>query len=328
MTDLFLHERQLHTVFDLLGDAENDITYSVGWALSQSPAFCASFIEAVFPKKQTEEVLAIRLQHHGKDKGYTDVEIVANNAHIIVEAKRGWNLPLSIQLERYAARFKTSVRQKALVVIAECSAEYVRGKLPTRVGSTPVLYLSWKQVAQLADHSRQRATYTEKHLLEELNGYLRGLMSMQDQESNLVFTVVLGTGSPEWAKITWKDFVTEKRSYFHPLGIAGWPAIPPNYLGFRYQGKLLSIHHVSYEIVEDFAPHFPKEIDRRKWAKVKNADTYVLYKLGPAIYPPHEVKNGNIYGTARLFVALDLLLTCKTIEAAYNQTKKRLGKVK
>ena len=120
MTDLFLHGRQLHTVFDLLGDKENDITYSVGWALSQSPAFCDSFIKAVFPKKPIGEVLAIHLQHHGKDKGYTDVEVIANDAHIIVEAKRGWKLPLLSQLRRYTSRFKTNVKQRALVVIAEC----------------------------------------------------------------------------------------------------------------------------------------------------------------------------------------------------------------
>ena len=35
--DLKLHGRPIGTVFDLLGKKENDITYSVGWALAQSP---------------------------------------------------------------------------------------------------------------------------------------------------------------------------------------------------------------------------------------------------------------------------------------------------
>jgi hypothetical protein len=50
MTDLFLHGRKLDTVFDLLGSKENDITYSVGWALAQSPAFCARLMAAATNK--------------------------------------------------------------------------------------------------------------------------------------------------------------------------------------------------------------------------------------------------------------------------------------
>jgi 3-methyladenine DNA glycosylase AlkD len=34
MPDLFLHARKLESVFELLGAKENDITYSIGWALS------------------------------------------------------------------------------------------------------------------------------------------------------------------------------------------------------------------------------------------------------------------------------------------------------
>ncbi len=35
MTELRLHSRVVHTVFDLLGGKEDDITYSVGWGLAQ-----------------------------------------------------------------------------------------------------------------------------------------------------------------------------------------------------------------------------------------------------------------------------------------------------
>ena len=36
MADLSLHNRELNSVFELLGTKENDITYSVGWALAHS----------------------------------------------------------------------------------------------------------------------------------------------------------------------------------------------------------------------------------------------------------------------------------------------------
>jgi len=35
VTELRLHSRVVHTVFDLLGGKEDDITYSVGWGLAQ-----------------------------------------------------------------------------------------------------------------------------------------------------------------------------------------------------------------------------------------------------------------------------------------------------
>jgi hypothetical protein len=42
MTELLLHKRKVESVFHLLGEHENDITYSVAWALSQSPHFLLS----------------------------------------------------------------------------------------------------------------------------------------------------------------------------------------------------------------------------------------------------------------------------------------------
>ena len=39
MTDLSLHGHPIRTVFDLLGDKENDITYSLGWGLANSDGF-------------------------------------------------------------------------------------------------------------------------------------------------------------------------------------------------------------------------------------------------------------------------------------------------
>jgi hypothetical protein len=44
MTDLTLHGRRVKTVFELLGDAEDDITYSVGWGTcpKRGPHPCAA----------------------------------------------------------------------------------------------------------------------------------------------------------------------------------------------------------------------------------------------------------------------------------------------
>jgi hypothetical protein len=36
MAQLYLHDREIKTAFDLLGSDENDITYSLGWGLSKN----------------------------------------------------------------------------------------------------------------------------------------------------------------------------------------------------------------------------------------------------------------------------------------------------
>ena len=148
---------------------------------------------------------------------------------------------------------------------------------------------------------------------------------MQNQESNLVYVVVLSHATPEWSQIPWIEFVTKKKLYFHHCGVNGWPKDPPTYLGFRYDGKLQSIHHVErYKIVPDISAHIA-EIDGAKLKKL-GWPNQLLYELGPAIEPPHEVKTGKIYPNGRVWAAIDLLLTCKTISDARAQTKERLNK--
>ena len=95
-----------------------------------------------------------------------------------------------------------------------------------------------------------------------------------------------------------------------------WPKDPPNYVGFRYFGKLQSIHHVeSYEIFTNPNEKF-QEIPGKKW------NPHFLYKLGPAIIPPREVKSGNIRNRHD-WCMLDTLLITDTISEAKSITGKR-----
>jgi hypothetical protein len=52
---------------------------------------------------------------------------------------------------------------------------------------------------------------------------------------------------------------------------------------------------------------------------------HYLYHLGPPIIPPHEVSSGTIKRALRVWAALDLLLTCETINEARDKTKERLA---
>jgi len=63
MTDLTLHGRDVETVFDLLGEREDDITYSVGWGISKSHALARALLDEAYGRNtDIGELTAVRLQ--------------------------------------------------------------------------------------------------------------------------------------------------------------------------------------------------------------------------------------------------------------------------
>ena len=321
--DLTLCGRPVATVFDLLGGSENDMTSSTGWALTRSPTLLRLLLAAVAPATKPGMFIGVRLQESSGLGGYTDIEIETENLFVIVEAKRGWQLPRRAQLELYAQRLQRREKQGVLAVLSECSREFAEPRLPKTIGQVPVCHLSWAEVVALGRAGARCAARAERPVLRDLCDYLEGLIHMQSQQSNLVYVVVIAEGSPPWSRIPWRDYVRVKSQYFHPYGRNGWPAVPPNYLGFRWGGRLRGIYHVEgYEIVDPLWGKVP-EIERA--LRGENDGEFVLYQLGPAIEPPKVVKNGNIYATARLTAAIDLLLTCDTIAEAVRLTQERSG---
>jgi hypothetical protein len=58
MTELTLHSQRVETVFDLLGDKEDDITYSVGWGLAQSADLARTLLREAYGRKVKQGELA------------------------------------------------------------------------------------------------------------------------------------------------------------------------------------------------------------------------------------------------------------------------------
>ena len=97
MTNLTLHSQEIETVFDLLGQNENDLTFALGWALARAPQFLTRFATALGLKNGFSERVKIRLQEHLPTQGITDIEIDDPGVcHIIVEAKRGFTVPSDV----------------------------------------------------------------------------------------------------------------------------------------------------------------------------------------------------------------------------------------
>jgi len=292
------------------------MTYSLGWALAQSPGLLGSVLHALFPEESAIQINQVLLQEHSEEGGFTDIELLGPQGHVIVEAKRGWVLPTRKQLSRYAQRFShDQTRLATLVTMSECTSEYAALHLDKAVKGIRVVHLCWNDVQKLS--RIRQGTHAEKRLLHEFRTYLERVVKMQNQRSNMAFVVALAAGTPKWSQLSWQDIVAVRRRYFHPVG-GGWPKEPPNYVAFRYGGCLQSIHHVdNWKVITDVHEDMP-ELTPGKWKP------HFLYTLGPPIVPPKVVKTGKIYPSGRVWAALDLLLTCESISQARDMTKKRL----
>ena len=321
MTDLTLYGRRVETVFELLGEAEDDITYSVGWGLAESGGFTRALLAEVYgPNVPTGDLTAVRLQKMEKGTGRTDVEVESEFLHLIVEAKRGWQLPTYGQLEQYARRLRNGEpRQTCIVVIAECAPYYAPvAALPKKIYGIPITYLPWSRIAELVRQSATACRHQgERQLLRELHRYLRRLMTVQNTTSNLVYVVTLQDMPLEWSDISYMQMVYRHNRYFHPVG-GPWPKTPVNYLGFRSNAHLQRIQHVErYEVTTRLHDYMP-EIHQGE-----ESELYFVYFLGPPIEPPVKIHMGKMQWHGRAWAALDLLLTAQTITEARDLTKAR-----
>lgn len=328
MGELIAYGNKVTSVFQLIGTLENDITKSIAWALCKCPVLMKKVIDEILGININPEKVRIGYQEFEKEKGITDLEITDDDLfYIIVEAKRGWILPYAEQLELYSKRkaiAQSGAKHKAIVSMSECSNEYANSYLSVHeVNGIPVQHLSWQRIYELANESRSGSSNPQKNLLKEIMEYLGGIMTMQSKESNWVYVVSLGEWHPDNCKLKWIDFVEKYRKYFHPVGggKGGWPKTPPNYIGFRYGGKLQSIHHIEdYVITRNLHEEFEEMPDE------ECEIDFFVYTLGPAIKPTHVVKTGRIYATGRVWAMLDTLLTSNTISEARDISKARMQK--
>jgi hypothetical protein len=310
--------REVRTVFDLLGRRENDLTYALGWGLANAPELARAVLKDVYGTN-VGEPLTVALQEAGEDRGFTDIELQAERAHLVVEAKRGWVLPTDAQLGRYAPRLSGNANPM-LLALTECSGAFAQRRLPGSIAGVQVEHRSWKQLLRLVDAAARVGSQAERRLLRELARYLRGVMTMQNMTSNWTYVVALSGKTPDGWSISFLDVVRERSRYFHPYGVGrGWPKVPPNYIAFRWDGHVREIHHIdSYIVVDDLNERFP-EIP----AGLAAADPHIVYDLGPAIRPAAPLPNGGNYRAARVWAAFDLLLTAPTLKDAIAATKAR-----
>jgi len=326
MIDLYSSGEKVNSIFHFYGKKENSITNAFVWVLANCPIFTQKLITGIFNSSVcAADDYTVSIQSYEQGKGITDVEITDNeNFFVIVEAKRGLSLPGVDQLDLYSRRekfYNSSATHRAIVSMSEHTREFANLHLPPTVNGFDVYHISWKMLYEISKDSITHSTHKQKWVLNEFSVFLGGLSTMQDQNSNWVYVVSLGRKPKGW-EISYYDIVEKYSVYFHPIK-KRWPSKPPNYIAFRYYGKLQSIHHIeSYKVFTNPSLEIA-ELPNEDWGP------FYLYKLGKAIKPLNEVKTGDgIHRARRVEVMLDTLLTSNTITEALDISNERKKKQK
>lgn len=324
MSQLLIHNQEIESVFDLIGDLENDITKSIAWTLVKCPLLLEKCIDRLLNTKVDKNNTIIKYQVSESDKGITDLEITdGKNYCIIVEAKRGWILPDYNQLKKYSEResfLKNPAKHKAIVSMSECSPEYAFFNLP-QIAGVNIKHLSWKELLEMTDIAITESGRVQKNVLNELKGYIERIMTTQNNNSNMVYVVSLANtqakvttedGQELGGNITYLDIVLKHNLYCCPIFVQGWPREPLTYIAFRYNKTLQSIHHIeNYVITNNLHPYIPELPD------VTLSQTHIIYTLGPAIIPTNKIRAGKKvrYGR-KVWARIDTLFTANTLSEA------------
>ncbi len=307
--------------FGLAGCDENAGTYALGWCLKESPALRAELLGAIGLDPLSNIVLSSQTFGSG-DRGFTDLEVLSGTAfHLIFEAKRYWQVASREQLAKYAPRLgRSNVQHKRLISISAARKDWAVRHLPSDVDGIPVDHLAWSEIRAMAKRAREASkSQAERLWLHQLNLHLAEYGMTSNVFDSLAYVVSLSQDLlPNSSDMTWIDVVAKQGRYFHPVGGNGWPTIPPAYIGFRYLSEFRSVHFIEHvETVDNL-----QEVDPA-WP-VTSTPNFV-YTLGPAMRPATRLSLGNIYYTARHWLALDLLISGKaaTYEEAIALTKER-----
>lgn len=300
MTRLLGYGDEIESVFSLLGKHENDITKAIAFTLSRCPEYLKLFLAKVLPPNISFDLGNVDIAFQKKEKdGITDIEIEQDGVFaIVIEAKRGFNLPGKNQLQKYADDLNGRIKgHKYIATLSDSMCAVAQATIPSSLDGISIKHIRYEDLRQLAQDSIRNSNRVESALLKELIQYLKGVINMRNLHSNTVYVVpISGENIKEH---------DDKRTYHCPVG-KRFINYVPNYIGFRYGGKLQYINHV------DDVEYYDS-----------GEGVNFLFHLGPDIIPHEKPKTGGKYRGTKFYCDIDLLLTCSTIAEASRKTKER-----
>ena len=199
--------RTVQSIFRLIGNDEDALTYALGFLLARDPDFCVKVVRLCGIKvpRRLRDAYTIHLQEFTDRRfGRRDIVIEADNLRVVLEAKIGTSEPTVGQLLKYAndkdslwEKFST----KAVVALTQVKLRSsilneTRSKLSDK-GIT-CSSVQWHQIIELAlRHTPSDDSEVSRYLFDEFVRYARKDYNMGYHDAEVLILDV----NPDNAKI-------------------------------------------------------------------------------------------------------------------------------
>jgi len=159
------------------------------------------------------------------------------------------------------------------------------GAPPTarKLGGGAVTHMSWDDVRRAAHDAAASTRGRERYWIEELETYMGTATSRRLLDDKWVYCVVVPDTT--LGARTFREYVADEPVYFHPYGGHNtWPTRPPNFLGFRWGGRIMEVNRVvSFEVLPELTDRWP-DITAEE-----SGGAHIVYELGPDISIPNTL---------------------------------------
>jgi hypothetical protein len=314
--DLHRYGAPIDSLFDLLGSKEVGMTSALGFALSRCETFRALFLLRLHVSLSPSVSIRLETVHdESTNQVRTDIEIDTDEGLLILEAKLNWNPPEIAQLRKQAEILKVQSRSGLLVTLCQAPNDIVARQLGNEIDGVPLRHVSWKQVLGLAAAAKAKGALAERKLLAHFESYLYKVIRMR-QPSDMS-TYCVSVSNALYGTRPLKSYVVDDLAYFHPYGWGkGWPTLWPNFLAFRWEGKVQQVHRVKYaRVIQNLTERWPETA-----SAIDPDRPHVVYDLEPAL-SVEPLPMGDVWPSGRYWVLLDQLISGPTLKDAIERSK-------
>jgi hypothetical protein len=257
----------------------------------------------------------ISLEHHDDTDGaYSDIEIsLPGRFRIIIEAKINLAVPTQRQLETLRSRLiRCAEPYKKLIVLLQWQGQR------TKQDSTTAAHLdeewwNWADVRELVEQAAKKDGST--FALQEFLSFLQKEYDMPLQFEAEVWVVPLGRQPvARGSSVTLADVPAKFGKYIFPTRFNPRRTL---YIGFRYDGKLQSIHRILERVdgVQNYSEIIP-QLD------APIGEPCTAFDLGDPLPLKDHPPSGPLRNT-HVYCDLDLLLTSRNVQDAARRTRER-----
>ena len=264
----------IQSVFRLVGNDEDALTYALGFLLAHDHEFCAKLVRItrVAPPSRLSSGYSVHLQEvTAQGFGRRDIVIEADGMRIVFEAKIGGAAPTAEQLLKYARekrlwrQFKTrGIVALTQVELPDSTRETVLKKLEKK--NITLSTVQWHEIIDLAlRHNPSGGSEIGRYLLHEFIRYIRRDFRMGYYDAEVLVRNV-NPSNAEVFREGWM-YVTTLKDKSAPLYFAPYFTGQGNQSGMSMFSRVLSTEIVKIAETADVgsAGQAPSDEHLKRW---------------------------------------------------------------